>query len=124
MFELEYKTLYGDSFHESFLMNVIQLDWPNEFAFIVWSPRDATCYRIRTEIVLEYHFMRIGTGKLEGVAEGIPLDNVYTTSGREFEYWSERIAAFTEQGYDAGDPPRLRRIHVACVCQSTPTTAD
>ncbi len=105
MAKQEYKPLHGDSFVESFLMDVEQVEWPNEYVFLVWSPRDNTCYRIMTQNVLEHHFMRIGTGKLEGVSHGIPLDGIYLTYGEEFEYWSERIAGFAEQGYDSGGPP-------------------
>lgn len=105
MRQQEYKPLHGDSFHESFLMDVVQLEWPNVYVFVVWSPMESRCYRITTQSVLEYHFMRIGTNRLEGVTDGIPLDDIYVTHGEDFQYWSERIAAFGEQGFDSGDPP-------------------
>ena len=99
------KVLSEGNFHQSFLMNVQQIDWPNEFVFVVWSPNDDACYRITASCVLELHFMRVGTGRLEWRDNGIPLDNIYESCEEEYDYWSERIAAFTKQGLDKGSLP-------------------
>lgn len=101
----EYKPLHGDSFRESFLMRVELVEWPNVYGFLVWSCNEQVCYRITTENVLEFHFMRTGTGRLEGIRDGIPLDDILVTYGSDFDYWSERISAFAEQGIDKGAPP-------------------
>jgi len=99
------RVLSGGDFHESFLMDVQQHDWPNDYIFVVWSPNDDACYRITTSCVLEFHYMRIGTGRLEGSGEGIPIGNIYESCEDEYEYWSERIMAFSKQGLDAGSSP-------------------
>ena len=36
----KYKPLEGGDFFESFIVEVRVLDWPNDFLFVVWSPRD------------------------------------------------------------------------------------
>ena len=92
----EYKPLYGDSFHESFLMGVAHQDWPNEVHFFVWSTQDSCCYRIETSILLEFHFLRTGVGRLGNGATGIPLNDIYVTYEEEFAYWTDRIQ---DQGY-------------------------
>ena len=99
------KVLNGGDFHESFLMDVIQIDWPNHIAFKVWSPNDDVCYEITTSCVLEFHFMRTGTGLLEIQEDGLPLGNIYESQLAEYDYWAERIEAFSIQGLDEGDPP-------------------
>jgi len=105
------KALSGGDFHESFLMDIHQVNWPNEFVFVVWSPNDGACYRITTSCVLEFHFMRIGTGRLEWRENGIPLDNIYESREDEYDYWSERIAAFSKQGLDTGGLPTCLEFH-------------
>lgn len=99
------KRLQGGDFRGSFLMGVEQIDWPNDLQLIVWSPADRACYQILVRNVLESHFMRTGTGRLEGLADGMPLDDIYVTYGQEHQYWLDRIGAFAEQGFDSGEPP-------------------
>jgi len=98
-----YSSLPGGNFRESFLMEQEYLDWPNNLVLRIWSPADKVCYRITLETILEYHFMRTGTGKLQGA--GIPLDDIYLTKEEEYSYWSERIGAYREQGFDDGKEP-------------------
>ncbi|PQO45639.1 hypothetical protein [Blastopirellula marina] len=105
MAEQNYKPLWGESFRDSFLMEVTQRDWPNEHLFFVWSYRDQCSYRITTSVVLEFHYLSTGTGRLGGAEIGIPLDDICITHEEEFEYWSDRVAAYREQGYDSGEPP-------------------
>jgi hypothetical protein len=100
-----YKPLQGESFFESFLMSVRLQDWPNNYVFDVWSSYDSKCYQITAQTVIEFHVMRTGTGPFNLSGNGIPLCNIYISSGEEHQYWSERIAAFAEQGYDTGDSP-------------------
>lgn len=97
--------LYDGSFFESFLIDVEIEDWPNVYIFSVWSSQDALCYRITTSPVLEFHIKRTGTGTLEDPGEGIPLLNIYTSTGEDFDYWTERIAIFRKEGFDSGSPP-------------------
>jgi hypothetical protein len=105
MQQLNYKPLQGGDFSESFLMEVRQQDWPNAIQLTVWSPKDLACYLINLQDILESHYLRTGTRHLDGAADGIPLDNIYLTFAEEYEYWMERIQAFTQQGLDCGQPP-------------------
>lgn len=100
----EYKTLNGDVFYESCLSQVAMLEWPNVYVFMVWSRQSGIFYRITTHGVLEYHVMRTGVGRFEGT-DGIPLQDIYVTREDDFEYWSDRIAAFAKDGEDSGEPP-------------------
>lgn len=105
MSSVKYEQLRDGSFQESFLMEVVLEEWPNDYTFFVWSPQDGTCYRIITRDVLEFHFMRTGIGRLEGASDGIPIANIYRTYGSDYDYWSGRVAAFAKQGCDVGEPP-------------------
>jgi hypothetical protein len=98
-----YKKLPGGNFNGSFLFGIDQVDWPNNLVFVVWSPQDGVCYRITTETVLQFHYLRTGTGPLIHKGNGIPLDNIYLTYEDDYDYWMQRIKAFSEQGYDSGD---------------------
>jgi hypothetical protein len=103
MTKKSYEPLPGGNFGESFLLGVEQVAWPNNLVFVVWSPQDRACYRITAETVLEFHYLRTGTGPLTPKGTGIPLDNIYLTYEDAYEYWMRRIRAFTEQGYDSGE---------------------
>ncbi len=105
MKEANYKPLRGYSFFESFLMSVRLQDWPNTYVFEVWSSYDSKCYKITAQTVVEFHIMRTGAGPFYPSGNGIPLGDIYVSFGEEHQYWSERIAAFAEQGYDTGDSP-------------------
>ncbi len=100
-----YRSLAGGDFTESFLMRVELRQWPNELLFVVWAPRDETAYRITTQTVLEFHYMRTGTGRLGTDETGIPLGNIYVTYEEEFTYWMHKIRAFVDQGYDVQEEP-------------------
>lgn len=97
--------LYDGSFFESFLIRSEVEDWPNVYIFTVWSSQDALCYRITTSTVLEFHIKRTGTGTLENSGNGIPLLDIYSSKGEDFEYWSNRIACMKKKGFDSGSPP-------------------
>ena len=77
------------NFHESFLMGVDYHEWPNNCCFRIWSPEDEVCYCIEAKTILEFHFLRTGTGPLVPIADGIPLDNVRVLNGQEYDYWSD-----------------------------------
>jgi len=49
--------------------------------------------------------MRLGTGRLVGEAEGIPIGNIYESHLDDYEFWSDRIRLFCERGMDDGSPP-------------------
>lgn len=100
-----YELLQGDSFLESFLMEITQLEWPNTYSFDIWSSNDCICYRIYVATVLEFHYLRIGTNPLGPAGVGLPLDAIYLSYGEEYNYWCERIAAFARQGLDSGELP-------------------
>jgi hypothetical protein len=117
-------------------------DWPNDLTFTIWSPNDSECYRITAQTVLEYHHLRIGVGRLHFDA-GILLDNVFTSQAEECDYWTKRINAFAEKGYDDGSPPvclelcshlfanrhyeiltRDRNVGILVVCRSVVVVVD
>jgi hypothetical protein len=100
-----YSALPGADFTESFLMKVELLEWPNDFVFVVWAPSDGACYRIVTKGVLEFHFMRTGTGRLQIDEGGLPLGSIYLTYEDEYRYWRDKIQAYAEQGYDSKADP-------------------
>jgi hypothetical protein len=92
-----YTPLHGGAFFESFLLEVRFRDWPNDLEFLVWSTRDHVAYRILAEVVLEYHHIRTGIGRLEGEGEGIPLDNIYRTYEEEFSRWKQKMELFSDE---------------------------
>jgi len=100
-----YEPLCGGTFRESFLMETEHLDWPDRCAYTVWSTENEMCYRIVMYNVLEYHFLRTGTGLLGGGFEELLLSNIYVTYDEEYQYWVERIEAHESQGLDSGEPP-------------------
>jgi hypothetical protein len=101
----QYEALPGGDFAESFLMKVELVRWPNDLSFRVWSPGDQACYCIAATTVLEFHFLRSGTGSLIDAADGIPLGNIFRTYEDEHDYWSARIKAFANKGLDGGEDP-------------------
>ena len=86
-------------------MDVSLLDWPNDYAFRVWSPNDGACYVIDTQSVLEFHIMRVGTRRLITDENGIPLQGIYYSYGDEYSYWEERFNTYADLGEDTGQPP-------------------
>lgn len=92
-------------FQESFLIEANAVNWPNNYVFLVWSTADECAYRLSTNTVLEFHYVRTGTGVLSGMESGIPLDDIYLSQSEEHDYWVNQIAANKLQGYDGGSPP-------------------
>lgn len=86
-------------------MRVEVTNWPNDYAFTIWSPSTQKCYRICVTDVLEFHYARIGVGRLEGLQDGIPLDGIFTASVQDRDYWSDRVKIFAKKGYDSGEAP-------------------
>lgn len=86
-------------------MRVEVTDWPNDYKFTVWAPSTRKCYRICATDVLEFHYARIGVGRLEGLHDGIPLDGIFIDSVRDRDHWHKRVKAFAKQGYDSGVDP-------------------
>jgi hypothetical protein len=105
-----YHKFHGDSFFESFLLDLEVVDWPNKVVMHIWSSCDCEFYNVVATTVLEFHFSRIGTGDLVGNG-GLPLDGIFTSRNEEFEYWLNRVNSFRASGIDKGSDPICLELH-------------
>jgi hypothetical protein len=97
--------LHDGRFAESFLISLKHYDWPNTVECTVWCPRVYKCYRIVMRTVLEFHYIRTGTGALIPEGAPIPLSNLYITRGDDYTFWSQRVSQFSKSGLDDGTAP-------------------